>query len=101
MIEKILTIEDVKQFAKQLTAEGLSFHPDDDFNDYVNIAAGAPSYSTQDAEIRNELMNQCFAVCENEGLDIYEIMMEEMLLESGLDKIIPLPSAPKPGSESE
>lgn len=37
-------------------------------------------------------MNECFDVCEKEGVDIYEIMMEKMLLESGLDKIIPLTS---------
>lgn len=92
MTLKILTIDDVKQFAKQLTAEGLSFHPDDDFQDYVNLSTNAPSYSKEDADLRNELMNQCFDVCEKEGVDIYEIMMEEMLLESGLDKIIPLPS---------
>jgi len=92
MITKILTIEDVKQFAKELTAEGLSFHPDDDFNDYINFTSGEPSYTSEEAEIRNKLMNECFDVCENEGIDIYEVMMEEMLLESGLDKIIPLPS---------
>ena len=92
MITTILTIEDVKHFAKQLTAEGLSFHPDDDFNDYVNITNNTPFYNKEDAEFRNKLMNECFDVCEKEGLDIYEIMMEELLLESGLDKIIPLPS---------
>lgn len=92
MITKILTIEDVKYFAKQLTAEGLSFHPDDDFKDYINFANNKPSYTNEEAEIRNELMNECFDVCEKEGLDIYEIMMEELLIESGLDKIIPLPS---------
>ncbi|AXB55212.1 hypothetical protein [Flavobacterium fluviale] len=92
MLNKILNIEDVKQFAKQLTAEGLSFHPDDDFNDYVNSKTNLPSYSKEDADLRNELMNECFNVCETEGVDIYEIMLEEMLLESGLDKIIPLPS---------
>lgn len=73
MRTKILTIEDVKYFAKQLTAEGLSFHPDGDFNEYINFTNNKP-------------------VCEKEGLDIYEIMMEELLIESGLDKIIPLPS---------
>ena len=92
MTNKILVIEDVKQFAKQLTAEGLSFHPDDDFSDYVNLSTNEPSYSKEDADLRNERMNECFDVCEKEGVDIYEIMMEEMLLESGLDKIIPLPS---------
>lgn len=92
MITRILTIEDVKQFAKQLTAEGLSFNPDDDFNDYINFSNNTSSYNKEEAKLRNELMNECFDVCEKEGVDIYEIMMEELLLESGLDKIIPLPS---------
>lgn len=92
MVTKILTIEDVKKFAKQLTAEGLSFHPDDDFNDYINFTTQTPSYGPEDAELRNELMNECFDVCEKERVDIYDVMMEELLKESGLDKIIPLPS---------
>jgi hypothetical protein len=33
MITKIETTEDVKAFAKQLITEGVSFQPDDDFND--------------------------------------------------------------------
>jgi hypothetical protein len=35
MLSKIETIEDVKLFAKQILAEGVSFHPDDDFKDYI------------------------------------------------------------------
>ena len=92
MIMNILTIEDVKHFAKQLRAERLSFHPDDDFNDYVNFTNDVPYNSKEDAEFKNKLMNECFDVCKSEGLDIYEIMMEELLLESGFDKTIPLPS---------
>lgn len=37
MITKIETSEDVKIFAKQLIQEGVSFYPDDDFNDYVDF----------------------------------------------------------------
>ena len=80
MINKISTIDDVKKFARQLTSEGLSFHPDDDFNDYVNFKTNEPSYNKVDADFRNELMNQCFYVCEKENIDIYEIMMNELLL---------------------
>ena len=36
MIQQITTIEDVETFAQQLIAEGLNFHPDDDFLNYVN-----------------------------------------------------------------
>ena len=92
MITKIITLEDVKDFAKQLNAEGVSFHPDDDFKDYINFSTNEPIYTIEEAEFRNNLMNYCFEVCETAGVDIYEIMFEELLIESGLDKIIPLPS---------
>jgi len=92
MITEILTIEDVKQFAKQLIVEGLSFHPDDDFNDYINFSINEPSYKTEEADLRNELMNQCFEICENEGVDIYEIMLEVMNFELGLKNNTQSPS---------
>jgi hypothetical protein len=92
MITKIETANDVKAFAKQLIAEGISFHPDDDFNDYVNYKVGTPSYSKEEADVRNKLMNSCFDVCEKEGIDIYGVMLEVSLIETGWDKYIPLPS---------
>jgi hypothetical protein len=95
MIEKIETLEDVAAFAKQIIDEGVSFHPDDDFNDYVNFKTNEPCYSETQAEKRNKLMNDCFDLCEKEGADIYEIMLEVTLIETGLDKVIPLPSTIK------
>ena len=94
MITKIQTSEDVKAFAKQLISEGLSFHPDDDFNDYVNLKEEKPCYSKQEADFRNELMSECFEFCEKEGVDIYDLMLEVTLIETGMDKFIPLPSQP-------
>jgi len=94
MITQIQTSEDVKAFAKQLIAEGVSFHPDDDFNDYVNFKEDKPCYSKEEADLKNELMNNCFKVCEKEGVDIYDLMLEVTLIETGMDKIIPLPSLP-------
>lgn len=94
MIAKIKTTEDVKAFAKQLIAEGVSFHPDDDFNDYVNFKEDKPSYTNEEADFRNELMSKCFEVSEKEGADIYEVMLEVSLKETGMDKFIPLPSQP-------
>jgi hypothetical protein len=78
MITKILTTEDVKLFAKQLISEDLNFHPDDDFTDYVNLTTKLPSYSSEDAVLRNQLMSECFDVCQSNGADIYEIMMKEL-----------------------
>ncbi len=38
MINEINTIEDVKLFAFQLVnEENMSFHPDDDFADYISM----------------------------------------------------------------
>lgn len=92
MIESINNIEDVITFSKELIAEGCNFHPDDDFHSYVNSATGELSYSFGDAELRNDLMDQCFRICELEKADIYNITMEVYLKETGLDKFIPLPS---------
>ena len=94
MITKIETADDVKAFAKQLIAEGISFHPDDDFNDYVNFKENTPTYTKEEADLRNDLMNKCFEVCEKEGIDIYGVMLEVSLIETGWDKYIPLPSQP-------
>jgi hypothetical protein len=92
MVQKIETLKNVEEFAAALVAEGLSFHPDDDFKDYINLKTGEPYYSTEDAELRNKLMQQCFEICEKEGADIYNCMLEVFLQETGMDKYIPLPS---------
>lgn len=94
MIAHIKTVEDVETFAKQLIDEGVSFHPDDDFNDYIFFKENKPCYTKKEAEIRNHLMEQCFEVCEKEGEDIYSVMLEVTLKETGMDKYIPLPSSP-------
>ena len=88
MITKIEIVDDVKSFAKQLISEGISFHPDDDFNDYVIFKDYKPRYTKEEADLRNELMNQCFAVCKKNKLDIYIMMNEVLLKETGLDKSI-------------
>lgn len=74
MLPKISTLDDIKDFAKQLIAEGVSFHPDDDFIDYINFETGLPTYSKAEATFRNQLMEQCFSVCKKNKLDIYQIM---------------------------
>jgi hypothetical protein len=92
MLKQITTTKDVVAFARQLIKEGVSIHPDDDFNDYINFESKEPIYSKEQAAFRNELMNQCFTVCEKNGINIYDTMNEVTLKETGLDKFIPLPS---------
>lgn len=76
MKTNIETIEDVRQFAEQLLAEGLSFHPDDNFEDYIHMESNKPFYTPDQAVLRNRLMEQSFEVCEKKGVDIYSIMYD-------------------------
>lgn len=92
MLKQIKTTKDAVAFAKQLIKEGVNFHPDDDFNNYINLETQEPTYTKAEANFRNELMNQCFAVYEKNGVDVYDTMSEVVLKETGLDKFIPLPS---------
>lgn len=91
MIAKIRTLDDIKTFTKQLVEEGTNVHPDEDFINYVNIETGVDTYTPNEAMMRNVLMKQSFVVCEKLGEDIYNIMQETILIETGLDKYIPLP----------
>lgn len=93
MITKVESLRDVREFAKNLIEEGSNFHPDDDFSEYINYELGEPCYTHEEACLRNKLMEQCFAVCEKEGQDIYSYMMDILLEETGLVKIIPFQSS--------
>ncbi|MBB6128628.1 hypothetical protein [Mucilaginibacter lappiensis] len=92
MISEIKNIKDVECFMKQLVAEGTNAHPDEDFNNYVNMESGEPAYTLEEAALRNSLMEQSFDVCDLCGVDVYSVMQEIFLIETGLDKYIPLPS---------
>ncbi|WP_426672032.1 hypothetical protein ACPPVU_12435 [Mucilaginibacter sp. McL0603] len=92
MLTEVRSLEDVTEFVVQLVAEGLNYHPDDDFENYINIETGEQTYTHDEAFLRNRLNAQCFEVCELAGADIYDISMEIFLKETGLDKFIPLPS---------
>ena len=76
MIQEIKTIRDVKTFFEELLSEGLNFHPDDQFEDYINYETKEPTYTEEEAALRNNLLEQAFQVCENEGQDIYELCIE-------------------------
>jgi len=92
MLKEINNLDDVRLFAEQLIQEGTNFHPDDDFSSYINLKTGLPIYTKSEANLRNELMEKSFKACEENQTDIYDFMSEIVLMKSGLDKFIPLPS---------
>jgi len=92
-LTQIQSIKDVETFTAQLVKEGINFHPDTpDFSEYVHSKTGENIYTLKEALLRNRLLTQCFAVCEKQSIDIYDICLEVFLKETGMHKFIPLPS---------
>ncbi|GAA4465489.1 hypothetical protein GCM10023093_17770 [Nemorincola caseinilytica] len=76
MIQEIKTVDDVKTFFNELHDEGLNFHPDDLFEQYIHRETNQPFYTDEQAIERNRLLAQAFEVCEREDVDIYELCIE-------------------------
>lgn len=76
MIAQINSIEDALAFFQFLYSEGVSAHPDDDFNDYINYETKQPTYTLSEAALRNKLMSRSFEVCNEHNVDIYDLMMK-------------------------
>ena len=60
---EITTTKDVKKFALKLKNDGVIFHCDENFLDYINLETNKPTYTTKEANDRNKLMSDCFEVC--------------------------------------
>jgi hypothetical protein len=62
-----------------LINENLNFHPDEDFKNYIHVETTLPSYSIEEAELRNLMMKSCFEICEKKDRDIYDIGFQLLL----------------------
>lgn len=66
--------EDVARFFFWLVFDmRISFHPDDDFEQYVNDQTHQYVFSDNEARHYNYTMKECFDVCEKYNRDIYQI----------------------------
>lgn len=92
MITAIQTLADVKAFTRQLTAQGLNIHPDTDFSDYMRVSDNQPAYSSEEATRLNRLMQDCYAIADKEGFDIYEEMLAVFRDEMGFNQVCPFQS---------
>lgn len=71
------TIDDVRAFFEELKQQGVNFHPDDNFNDYVDVETGQSSFSAAQAAELNDKLDQAFEVCAPYGENkIYELAIE-------------------------
>ena len=62
-----------------MNEENLSFHPDDDFSNYINLETQDPLYSDEEVLLLNKQMGKCFDICVRNGTDIYELMGQPLL----------------------
>lgn len=75
----IKSVKDVEIFFHHIVFERkVNFHPDDMFEDYVSCEGGINTFTLEECAIYNRLMDESFAVCEKEKVDIYEIGLEEL-----------------------
>lgn len=82
----ISTVEDVKTFFHHIVFERkVNFHPDDMFEDYVSCEGGINTFTLEECAIYNRLMDECFKVCEKEGVDIYSIGLNELQMALGIN----------------
>lgn len=73
--QPITTLAEVRAFASYLFFDlETSFHPDDDFTEYVRRSDNSPAFTPIRAERLNQRMSECHDVCAAAGADIYERM---------------------------
>jgi hypothetical protein len=71
--KNIKTIQDVEAYADFFVNElHVNFHSDTPFSDYIRSDNGESSFTPEEISIYDHLMDQCFDVCEKEGVDIYK-----------------------------
>ena len=67
----ITTIDDVMDFFKHLHDQGLNFHPDTPFQEYIDLKTGHQLFSDEVIIELNNALFICFEICEEHELDIY------------------------------
>lgn len=75
----IKSVNDVESFIHHIVYERkVNFHPDNMFEDYISCESGIHTFTHEECTLYNRLMDECFNVCESNGIDIYEIGLKEL-----------------------
>lgn len=51
---------------------GVNFHPDEGFDHYIDLETKQPTFTKSECKHYDQLMAECFAVCEDSDIDIYD-----------------------------
>ena len=86
-LQHITNRQEVAQFANYLVnGLNINFHPDTPFEDYVEIKTKENTFTPEDAVIGNRLMDECFAVCDKDDDEIYDIMGKYLFERLGIEQ---------------
>lgn len=82
----ITSTKDVETFFHHIVNERkVNFHPDDMFEEYIDLKTKEPTFTPSECEPYNHLMEEAFEVCEKEGVDIFSIGLTEYQTALGID----------------
>jgi len=76
LTKEITCLDDIETFFNELLENDVNFHPDTDFNEYINLETLELTFTKFEALRLNILMNDCFEICEAYAEDIYEIAIK-------------------------
>lgn len=77
MVHTINTENDLRALLTEVISDlGWAFHPDEPMMEYVQRDTGRSSYTQEQAQRIDSLMDEAFDFCEQHGFDIYELSME-------------------------
>lgn len=75
--QHITSLSEMELFVRYLyDVVKVAFHPDEPFDDYVSIGSDNYVFTKSEAHTLNQRMKECFKVCKQENIDIYEFMMQ-------------------------
>lgn len=73
----IQTLEEVRAFFTFVVEKiGDEWHPDDDYSFYKDLKTKEPVFTPEETALYNRLQQECFAVCEKNDEDIYDLGWE-------------------------
>ena len=73
----IKSVKDVEAFFHYIVSEWrVNFHPDDMFEDYVSCERAINTFTLDECTVYNRLMDESFAICKKEGVEVYSIGLE-------------------------
>jgi hypothetical protein len=85
--QHIVSIENVKEFFHSLIYDfDLNFNPDNDFSDYTNNKTEKATFNKAECKRLNESLAECWEVCRNNNVSIYEIGLEILNARTSEDK---------------